>query len=364
MLQLSPTSITSALPFRIWSPPDDRNNSYDDFDTTGLLSLRQAFNQFVLPTLVADKTPRSTIDQYNNALGHWERLMEGNPTLREIDDDLMDVFRGKADAAASTCNKWFRHLRAILNRMGPRLNHNRRSRRNRRYFDEVPYLEDLPEAEPNPIEMPDRQIDALYNACDVATWPPKKRTGCDSSTWWRFSLVFIVNYGPRRDDWRWLSRSTFNFERKEFSYRAKKTGKVHHLVMNDAFLSHLALLPATSDLVFSPTKANKQLYREWHKIQAAAGVRRDDGQPYGFHDLRQTAASRYNDHAPGTAEMLLGHSLPREAQVTAKFYTGKQRLKPLWRAIETIPQPASFRPVIDAFRARPPIEDPNQRKLF
>lgn len=358
------------LSLKLYSPTHHESHYSDDNDQYANLTIRQAFTLYVLPTLVADKVPQSTIDEYHNSIGHWERIMKEDPPLCELNDDVVDYFRQQCPSAGysgATCNKWFRHLRAILNRMGPRLTHSKRSRRNRKYFAEVPFLEDLPEEHPDPIEMPERHIDCLYHAFDAATWPPKRKTGCEPRDWWRCSLVWLINYGPRRDDWRYLSRSNFDYVKNEFWFRAKKTKKFHYLVFNDAVLAHLALLPRDAELVFSPTRTNKQLYEHWHKLQQKAGIRRQDGKPYDFQDLRQTAASRYNDHMPGTAEMLLGHALPRETQVTAKSYLGKQRLKPLWKAIQSIKQPKSFQPVIDEWTARMASLtrfDPNQRQLF
>lgn len=371
----------SAFPshIKLWSPPSGREREVEEtFDLIGSLTLRQGFEQFVLPQLKDDEHPQSTIKEYYNSIEHWERLMPTEPTFAEMDDDLMTMFRRAAKAcegySPATCNKWFRHVRVILNRMGPRLSNSKKSRRNKRYFSEVPLLEDLTEEDPDPVEMPEKHINAAYTACDVATWPPKSRTGCEPSTWWRTSLVYLVNYGARRTDWLWLERSGMDFDKMTFRFRARKTKKVHHMAFNDAFLSHLELMETVSPYVFTPSKGNKQLYQQWHKIQAAAGIARKGGEPYGFHDLRQTASSLYNDHAPGTAELLLGHSLPREARTTAINYLGSNILKPLWRATRTLKQPAAFMPVLNAYRERVEAEkarqkreadeNPLQRKLF
>ena len=359
MIQSMPGAAASG-PFslRVWTPDDQQHG--DSRDLLGRLTLRQAYEQHVLPYLTTDKKSPGTLEAYTNALGHWERLMPTNPTLEEIDDQLLELFRSKADQAPTTCNKWFRHIRAILSRMGPRT-HDRRTRRNQRYFFEVPFLDDLQEADPDPIELPDSAIDAMYRECHVATWPPEKRTGVTPAKWWQTSLVYMINYGPRRDDWLWLPWSKLKLADKEFSYVAKKTGKTHHLVANTALLAHLHDWPRLTEHVFSPTQSHRQLYREFHRIQAAAGVTRPDGLPVGFHDLRQTAAARYHGFALGTAEMLLGHSLRGQA-VTKTHYLGKQYLKPLWQAIRTIPQPASFLPVIEQYQTA--LKRDPQRRFF
>jgi hypothetical protein len=352
---------------RIWTPGKQLQRG-NEIDGAGGLTVREAYQQFVKPGLISEKASAGTLEAYENALDHWERVMLRDPVLEDLDDGVMDEFRDAAEAdpefEATTCNKWFRHIRAILNRMGPRML-DKRTRRNKRFFAEVPYLEDLPEDEPDPVELTELQINAMYEAAGVAKWPLKERTGVDAAHWWRTSLVFLVNYGTRRHDWLWLARSGFN-GKGEFGFRAKKTNKQHDFVLNDAFASHLELFPTDREYVFTPTKTHKQLYREFGLIQKAAGVSRPDGHLFGFQDLRQTCAARYHDFAPGTAEIVLGHALPDpKAAVTKKYYLGKQWLKPMWRAVKTIPQPAAFRPTIEAYLARRKREDdPNQLKLF
>lgn len=397
---LKPDSHDNQVPTftpRLWNPEDQCDDEHDEM---GKLTLRQCYEQHYKKLLEKNKRAVNTFKAYENALNHWERLMPRNPTLAELGDDTMDEFLGKVDLGPSTGNKWCRHLRAILNHMGPRVARDRRSRVNKKYFVEVPFLDNVEEQPPKPIRWKDSALNSLYVATSVATWPPKSRTGVEPPHWWKASLVYLVNYGPRRDDWLFVPASNFDFETGEFSFTAKKTGKLHELVLNDAMRAHFEPFPANGrQYQFSPTKAHKQLYEQWHRIQREAGIccRLDvtdparhkwqliehvapeawpTDTPIGFHDLRAAAAQRYHRFAPMTPSMLLGHSLPDEkARVTKEFYIGREWLEPLFEAIRTIPQPIAFRPLTEAFVKREKEkelerlrklkqEDPNQLHLF
>jgi integrase len=362
----SPTQSQSQSPFtvRLWEPeadqPDDCQflpkpaRRQEDLSVMGQLTIRQAFLTHMLKQLQTDQKAKSTIEAYLNAIGHWERILLSlhlvdpslpkDPQLYQIDDETCENFRAYASNGnpATTCNKWFRHIRAVLNLMGPRLAHSKRSRRNRCYFIEVPWLEDLPENEPQPVQMPDDHVDRLYASCPKATWPLKKRTGCLSGDWWQCSLVLLVTYGMRREDWLWLRRDSVNFDKKSLVFRAKKTKKNHLLVTNPYVTAHLLRLNTTTDLFFNPTLAHKQLYEQWHKLQDAAGIARPDGLHYTFKDLRQTCASRYHEQFPHTAELLLGHALPRSSKVTFESYIGDRLIAPVHNAIRKIKPPESF----------------------
>lgn len=353
--------------------PDD--GPPEDLDWMGSMSLRNIFDVFYLEELKpkAQKgVKESTLKQYEDALGHWERLT-GDPCVREISGETLRCFAEAAQGPAhraSTCNKWIRHIKAILNYLGPRTHRDSRSRRALMYYCEVPWICELEEPEPDPVELDDSQIDAIYAACVNARWPlrirpPRKDkpaidTHVDPVDWWRCVLVLGINYGLRRDDWYHLPTSAVSFSKGTFIYTAEKTGKRQELVLNDAVSWHLKKMNfADRQSIFLPTQSHRQLYREWARIQEAAGIVDRNGQPViqDFHALRSTCAARYHENFPGTAELLLGHALPRNVRVTGKHYLGKQLLKPVWNAIRKIKQPDSFISAIQSC-------DPRQKKLF
>lgn len=332
---------------KIWTPPEDRPTTareLDDPNSLAYMRLREVFESLLRPILETDGIEKSTLDVYRNALSHWERLTNDPPIIEITTDELLEFRKAaKLGHKPQTCNKWFRHLRAILNHLGPRSRHDKRSRYARNFYQEVPWLDDLEETDPEPVEITEDQINAIYEHCHVARWPLKARTNCEPTDWWRAVVVLGINYGPRRDDWYRLPSAAVSFHKGTFTYVAKKTGKRHELVLNDVVTWHLQRLGFQDRAsLLTPTQSHRQLYREWHRIQNAAGVSGQDSLPFDFHALRHTCAARYHEHFPGTAEILLGHALPRNAQVTAISYLGKQLLKPVWNAIRNIPQPSAF----------------------
>ncbi|MDB5334687.1 MAG: integrase family protein, partial [Planctomycetaceae bacterium] len=217
------------------------------------------------------------------------------------------------------------------------------------FYQEIPWLDNLKQETPNPVHLDDEQISRLYINSQITEWPRKSRTGCEPCDWWRCAIVIMVNYGQRRSDWYNMRTNAVSFEKETVIFKAKKTGKRQILVLNPTVTWHLRKLnPEGREFIFSPSQTNKQLYREWHRIQSAAKVSDPEGMPFTFHSLRATAAMRYHEYFPGTAELLLGHALRRESQVTAKHYLGSAQLKPLWNAIRNIPQPSAFLEAMEA----------------
>lgn len=345
-LSAPPTSAPVASTFRIWKPPEN-----DTDQLIGSMTLRQVFQRHRRSGLVADNRSKDTIADYDRAVNRWEEFTTtdesaGNYVVDLIEQPVLDQFRSAVadavaagDYSAATANKWFRYLRTLLGHLGPRTKKNRRALR---YWMDIPFLDPLPELPPDPVHLSDDQLNAIYEHTKVATWPPPKRTGVSAPTWWKVSLVTLFNCAMRRDDWLWLPSTAIDWTEGTMTYVAKKTKKVHCLVMNDVLRAHLMMIFQARPFIFSPTQAHMQLYRQWHEIQQAAKVTAPDGRPCGFHALRQTAADRFHESFTGTAELLLGHALPSNMRVTAKHYLGKKLLTPLWHAMRNIHQPDAF----------------------
>ena len=92
--------------------------------------------------------------------------------------------------------------------------------------------------------------------------------------------------------------------------------------------------PERSEHLFYVTSSNRQVYREWHAIQKAAGIPK----PYfGFHDLRRTCATELEQLANGAGTFMLGHSSP---MVTHRHYNNPSAAT--LTAVEAMPQPFGF----------------------
>jgi integrase len=331
--------------------PDLVTTATPPVDPSHQITLRQAYEAYFRRSIKSQK--KRTLEAYTNALDHWERLT-ANPVLPLITDDVLEDFREawarSATHAAATFNKVRRHLFAILNRCGPRCGRNRRGRG---LIREVAYCEELTFEGQPPRIVSHKRLSAIYAACDVATWPRRKRTGCAPADWWRALLVLLFNLGPRTQDAGRLQWEHVSLDQRHLQFVARKTRKLQFMPLNDVLVWHLRKLQGgPSPLVFVGMKTNRQLYETWKKIQREAGIALGKAfAPYDFRDLRHTCATVYDEQFPGVAELILGHAL---RGVTRRHYINPTgRIK---RAVERLKQPEAF--------TRAMHDIPGQKLLF
>lgn len=137
----------------------------------------------------------------------------------------------------------------------------------------------LPRPEPNPPSGGD--ICRAYKHCHEARWPSR-----NAAAWWRASLLLLCLYGPRRSDWLALRWSLIDEHRTRIN--AGKTGRVHELPTHPALWRHLQVLIRENEFVFRGRRSFKQVYREFDRISAAAGI-----EPLRPQRLRQYAISQW-----------------------------------------------------------------------
>ena len=321
-------------------------------------SVRRAFEVYLRPELVSVGRADGTLEAYETALKHWE-AQTSNPSVRACDRSHVESFRDgmlEQGMSPATVRKYWAHLKAILRRLAPP---ETRNQQGEGIISRVPWMR-LPAA---PEKLPRiatfLELNALYDACQVAVWPSEKNTGFLPRIIWRSFLVLVYNYGPRTKDlWR-LAWSAVDWERETLRFQAKKTSKLQGLPFNDATRAHLLRIRPTPSIlaaagtntrsdVFWPTRGNAQFYREWQKINAAAGL----SVPLECRDLRETCASNYERISPGVGSWILGHAA---RGVTARFY-----LNPTPQVIEAVhklPQP-------EAFVEPPRVSNEEQLRLF
>ncbi|MFZ1011413.1 MAG: tyrosine-type recombinase/integrase [Candidatus Sulfotelmatobacter sp.] len=311
-----------------------------DGDNPADYSLRRAFDVFLKPELVAVGRAAGTLEAYATGLKHWEALTKNTP-VGKIDRCDVEAFRDgllEAGNSGATVRKYWAHLRAILRRLAPA---ETRNQQGEGIISRVPWMR-LPAArEKMPRIASFLELNALYDACQVATWPLEKATSILPRILWRTFLVLAYNYGPRTKDlWR-LTWAAVDWERESLRFQAKKTSKLQGLPLNDATRIHLRRIqPAPSVLgtverttVFHPTRGNAQFYREWQKINAAASL----SVPMECRDLRETCASNYERIAPGVGAWILGHAA---RGVTSRFYLNPT--PQVIDAVQKLPQPEAF----------------------
>lgn len=315
------------------------------------LTLRAAFETFLLPDLIEEAREASTIAEYWSAIRHWEKRTV-NPPLDVVDGNrkLFKTFfaRLREDAKRpTTIRKIWRHLRPILRRCAPESDRN-------------PDGEGLIQAVPK-VKLPKvprqvnrvaerRELSAIYDACDAATWRP--------AGWWRAAEVCFYNLGPRCWDlfcadqtdaecsgWRW---SQISFARKVLKFTQDKTDDEIEIPLNDVVLSHLeALRPLSKGTaLFAATKCRGDLYDDWKRIKQAAGVLDLDIQ-----DLRRTCQTEFDWIKPGLGDFMTGHTPQGVGETYYRNFAKKAR-----RAVKRLPQPKAFMQIFQ----RPD----RQRRLF
>jgi integrase len=314
------------------------------------MTLYDAWWKFHRPTLI-DAAP-ATIAEYEITLRKWETYTN-NPPIRQIDNGTLDSFKATLlgeKLAPATVNKRVHHLRVILRRLGPQ---ETRYPAGLGILYRVPYTKKLREPAKLPRVLTQEQLAAIFTACDVATWPAEtktlpgdgdfaitpgygaKGTGIPPADFWRAIVVLAYNLGLSKEDLFGLRHDEVDFDACLITLVRGKTNRVLRLPMNDHVRNALATIwrPEIQDGLFYESKSNRQLYKQWHAIQNAAGI----SIPYfGFHDIRRTCATEFERLQAGAGTFMLGHSTPA---VTWRHYRNPSEATK--QAAAMLPQPGS-----------------------
>ena len=85
-----------------------------------------------------------------------------------------------------------------------------------------------------------------------------------------------------------------------------KSGRPHAAPMHDEVFDHLMAIRTDRELVFPYPSGSRYFHQVLHKIQAEAGIPRDEH--FGLHALRRTLATMLYEINPGAAMLALGHT--------------------------------------------------------
>jgi integrase len=297
-------------------------------------TLRQAFDRYLLPEL-AGRATRNTLASYECSLRCWEHHT-ADPPLRKIDNASLLRFRNACETAGlrpTTINSRWTHIRAILRRVGPPTDFHNPAGEG--ILERVPYLKRLREAHPVPRRVSFDEIDAVYAACELATWP---QCTVPAAEWWRTAIALFYNLGLRRCDLFSLRTSAIDLEKRQLRMIVAKTGRALILPLNETVLAHVRGVWSEREFLFPNGPAispfgGRLHYVQWKKLQTAAGV------DFSFHDLRRTCASAFAElGGVELARIVLGHSM---RDVANRFYVDPTAR--LAKATADLPQPASFR---------------------
>jgi len=307
-------------------PPDLRIRPPDPQGFT----LYEAYWRFYRPDLMIDRSAR-TVQAYETSLCYWEQLTD-DPPLKSINNQTLDRFKAALVAhglGPVSVNRVLRHLKAIFRRIGPA---ETRNPGGLGILYHVPYTRALRQPAKIPRVLTVAQLAAIFDACDVATWPLSDKSGLAPEVFWRATLTLAYNLGLARDDLFSLRAEAVDLNAGFVTVVRGKTGRILRLPINASVDKVLRVLmqPGRERLLYQ-TKSNRQLYRQFHAIQKAAGI----AKPYfGFHDLRRTCATELERLAPGAGTFMLGHSNPA---VTWRHY--RNPTEAVHKAALALPQP-------------------------
>lgn len=249
----------------------------------------------LLPRLKSD-TQRITL----TALAHFKRLAKPGK-VSAIKTQHIDAFvanrqteRGlKEDSKVSpaTVNRELRHIKSVL-----RIAHDWG------YLPIVPKIRKLKEEQRIGAVITPEHFKAIYEACDKATMP--EGLHCPAADWWRSLLVFAITTGWRIEEIMSFRRDDLDMKTGAIITRAgdNKGGRDDVDYLPAAALELVKSVVGFGPFVFQWPHGRKDLWEEFHRIQAAAEIKlpcRDEGKHkctdschfYGFHALRRGYAT-------------------------------------------------------------------------
>lgn len=332
-------------------------------------TLRECFEQFVRPDLTADQV--RTLEGYESALKHWERRT-ANRSADQLSDDDAREFRRSMESdprigSPETIKKQWRYLSAIM-----------RAAARKGLLGELPRLGRLDSVSDEIRIVSDREIDALYRACEAATWP--RVEGVPPAMWWRTAIVLFRLYGPRLREltslpWRGTARRSNEtapglYDEPECpSSKLRSLGLVNPhgwlvytppkqrrfkpaplcLPLHRVARWHIDQIRGERPLVLPMSRANKSLHTQWTRLLDAAGIPAHDR--FTRHDLRRTCETVYDEHCGGIGAQITGHA---KRSVSDRFYSSYARR--ICRAVRRVPLPSTFLAAVEA--------DDRQKRLF
>jgi integrase len=253
------------------------------------------------------------------ALDHFERLINPKRMLaistQTIDDYIskrrLEPGKQKGETLrAASLNKELRHLRAVFRIAGEW-----------KYLPAVPRFRMLREPGKLATFIAPEHFAAVYAACDQAESPADIPT-ITAGDWWRALLVMAYMTGWRIGELLALRRSDVDLEAGVAITRAEdnKGKRTEQIKLHPVVVEHLRKLPAFDQRMFPWNGAETALYKEFHRLQDAAGVRmtgNSDHRHYGFHDLRRAFATQ---NAPRLTADALQKLMRHKSYLTTQRY--------------------------------------------
>lgn len=318
----------SQLPARQQNPPQ-------------FWTIREAFEQRVLPKLKRQHRSQATIDKWGLAVGYWELVYPDNPPISQITDSDLTAFSDLLLAKVAkitthtTANQKMMHVQSILKACRDALDH-------------IPVGTPLPDqaATRHRRIVSDELLDQWYRQCSFATL--SRDRALPAPLIWRALLALFLSMGCRRGEACMMQRTAWHRDAEFPDFpqhpdldvdgtspygwlvfhtpktRAKKHGLPLVLPVSAMLARHLDQLDRLSpgrERMFPigdhATSWQGQLSRiQWGVKRASPEDSNRDH--YSFQDLRKTVSRRYRKSSGReVAKYMLGHQ-PRG--VNATFY--------------------------------------------
>lgn len=181
------------------------------------------------------------------------------------------------------------------------------------YLKELPKIRFLPEPETLPTYVTPEDFDKLYEAAHVATKPDVQ--GVLPADWWRALLAVGYMTGLRIGELLALRRDQVDLDNGTARYWNQKANREDLVPVHPAAVEALRALRSFSDVFFPWPHHRNTIWREWDRIQAAAGL----ADKYTPHALRRAFGTMNAGRVggPKALQFLMRH---RNGQTTMKFY--------------------------------------------
>ena len=200
------------------------------------------------------------------------------------------------------------------------------------FMAKSPEIEFLKEPGKLPTYMAPEHFAKLYGACESARWPESQPYA--TADWWRGLLVSAYMTGWRIGSLLALRWADVDLEAATAVSRAddNKGNRDQLVSLHPLMVDHIRRLKTFSTMVFPWNHGRRDLYKEFHAIQAEAGIKRTGAKPfYGFHDLRRAFATMNADKlTPDALQALMQH---KDYQTTQRYINMARQLNPAVAAL-------------------------------
>ena len=366
-------------------------------------TLRQTFDELVLPELISKRRRNDTISEYRTHLRRWDEYWKSRKTKGNQNHRINDPVIGTV--SRRDLLEWRTHLAETLEPGGPRTLNKHLGTVHAVLATAVKHgwLWSAPKLDPLPCRRaaPKRyltyeQIAALYEACGEATWPPRRSVRSERkrqppAVEWRAALVLFFNYGFRTQELISYERGMRTLTWGQVSFEAETPAEAGHarceagwlwyvpqkqerdkdevlvLPLNAVVRAHLESLKPSGTLdpqrpIFDWPLNPVALYEQWRKLLEISEVRpkpnlkTGEQEAYHLKNLRKTCTTWHNAHCPGISIFVTGHAddrdldaadraLQRSSRVSQTHYENGENL--LVAHLRDFPQPEPFRRILD-----------------